>query len=508
MKRAFGYELLPEDQKAVGPPPDPSRRRSLVAKPSIVPFAKRDAVFNQVFATTGGSRRGPSFAADPGVPVEISPGLNGNGTPGGSKDGIGVGPRGTGAGAGGTGTGATWTFADPFDLTSGGVKVSGKGAAGASSDALVAAGNTAEGAAGGNGPAGNGTNGNGAGPGGAANGGPDGSGSSNSGSGSGGAAGVGPDGVGPSGTSAAGGTGLGDVAQANGGPANGNGGNGPGGLGSSTTPGALVGGGAAGGTGPNGNGTGAGAPGGSPAGGGAGPSGLGSGGVGPNGLGGGTGGNLVAANPGGTGTGAAPGSALVEWPLGGLGPNGAAGMNGGSRNGNGSCEWRRSDFRRARTALGDRGSAAMKERHEQFCQMGPLAPIQTPPAKAARCQQVRELLRAAICWRQVRTKTLRIQTAPIAALARTGSRAEHARMSRSSCCQRSVPARVRAATEACRVNSAILRAAATSRSPARQVRNSAKRLPDRRLPKSDPAQQHPSCKPAPAVRSWARQAGA
>ncbi len=193
MKAPFGYELLPEDQKLSAPPPDP--QATLACREAIDrAIAKRDAVFNQVFATTGGSRRDP-FRRGPGGAGGDLPGLNGNGTPGGPKDGSGVGPQGTGAGAGGNGTGATWTFADPFDLTSGGVKVSGKGAAGASSDALVAAGNTAEGAAGGNGPAGNiaarmAT----ARPGRPANGGLDGSGSSTSGSGAAAAAGAGPDG--------------------------------------------------------------------------------------------------------------------------------------------------------------------------------------------------------------------------------------------------------------------------------------------------------------------------
>src|SRR5580704_17334522 len=150
MKAPFGYELLPEDQKLSAPPPDP--QATLACREAIDrAIAKRDAVFNQVFATTGGSRRDP-FRRGPGGAGGDIPGANGNGTPGGSKDGSGVGPSGTGGGAGGNGTGATWTFADPFDLTSGGVKVAGKGVAGASSDALVASGNTAQGVAGGNGP--------------------------------------------------------------------------------------------------------------------------------------------------------------------------------------------------------------------------------------------------------------------------------------------------------------------------------------------------------------------
>jgi hypothetical protein len=322
MKAPFGYELLPEDQKLAPPAADP--QATLACREAIDrAIAKRDAVFNQVFATTGGSKRDPLRRGPGGAGGDV-PGLNGNGTPGGAKDGSGVGPSGTGGGAGGNRAGSTWTFADPFDLTSGGVRAAGKAAASASSDALVASGNTTQRAPGGNGPGSKGADGNAAGPGGAANGGLDGSGSSTSGSGSDAAAGAGPSGAG---TGAAGATGLGG-AQANGGPANGNGGNGPGGLGSGL-PGSLVGGGATGGTGPGG-GTGAGAPGGLPAGGGTGPGGLGSGGVGLNGQGGGgAGGNLVAGGPGGTGGGATPGGA-GGMVAGGLGPNGTAGMSGGS----------------------------------------------------------------------------------------------------------------------------------------------------------------------------------
>lgn len=58
MKAPFGYELLPEDQKLSAPRPDP--QATLACREAIDrAIAKRDSVFNQVFATTGGSRRDP-----------------------------------------------------------------------------------------------------------------------------------------------------------------------------------------------------------------------------------------------------------------------------------------------------------------------------------------------------------------------------------------------------------------------------------------------------------------
>ncbi len=468
MKAPFGYELLAEDQKLAAPPADP--QATLACREAIDrAIAKRDAVFNQVFATTGGSRRDP-FRRGPGGAGGDIPGANGNGTPGGSKDGSGVGPSGTGGGVGGNGTGATWTFADPFDLTSGGVKVAGKGVAGASSDALVASGNTAQGVAGGNGPGSKGADGNGAGPGGASSGDLDGNGSSKSGSGSDRAAGAGPSGAGPGGTGAAGTTALGGVAQANGGPANGNGGNGGGGFGGgSGLPDSLVGGGATGGTGPGG-GTGAAAPGGLPAGGGAGPSGLGSGGVGPNGQeGGGAGGNLVAGGPGGTGNGAAPGGA-GGMGSGGLGPNGAGGVSGGGPNGttaNGSGLT-------AGSPDGSLTAGAMNGTSNLANGPDGSDPNANANGKPPVRPEKRDFRQAAICWRAVRMQTVRMATV---ALARTGSRAEHALMSRSSCCRRSGPARVQAWMAACRGNSAIRQAAATSRSPARLVRSNPAQAP-------------------------------
>ncbi len=296
MKAPFGYELLPEDQKLAPPATDP--QAALACREAIDrAIAKRDAVFNQVFATSGGTRRDP-LRNGPGGAGGDHPGLTGNGTPGGSMEGNGVGPGRSGRGAGG-GAGHTWTFADPFDMSSPGVPVAGKGTAGGA-DALVASGNAAEGT----GPSGSGQSGSGRSGGGESGTGPGGNGPGGNTAGGSGAGGNGEGGNGAgagSGSAGSGGNGLGGIAQANGGR--------PGHGSSVTGLGGPLAGGAGGGAGTGGSGMDAGAPGGLPGVGGATGSQSGSGRSGADGHGGtGTSDNLVAGVPKGMGTGGVPGA--------------------------------------------------------------------------------------------------------------------------------------------------------------------------------------------------------
>ncbi|HET6325911.1 MAG TPA: hypothetical protein VFG04_14635, partial [Planctomycetaceae bacterium] len=176
MNTPFGYELLSEDQKLAVPTPD---QAAVTACRQAVDqaIAKRDSVFDSVFANRGGlSSRNPWRRGA-----------------GGSRSDV------TGASGTGNGGSPNSPFDDPFDLTSDGTKGNGAKNTGKGVDgnALVASGNTmaggtAPGAAGAGGPA--------MGGGDTAGGGPGGSGSGN-GSASGGVSpgGTGSGGVGPGG---------------------------------------------------------------------------------------------------------------------------------------------------------------------------------------------------------------------------------------------------------------------------------------------------------------------
>jgi hypothetical protein len=132
LKAPFGYELLPEDQKLAVPTPD--AQAAVVCRQAVdQAIAKRESVFNQVFATRGG--------LNPRNPTRAGVGGSRDDLPGGAGDG--AAENGTG-GNGAAGNGAAGKpaspFDDPFDLTS-------KGAAKGSGDSLVASDNTMTGGA-------------------------------------------------------------------------------------------------------------------------------------------------------------------------------------------------------------------------------------------------------------------------------------------------------------------------------------------------------------------------
>jgi hypothetical protein len=138
MRAPFGYELLPEDQKLAAPAPD-AQAVTACRQAIAQAIAKRDSVFDQVFATDG--------SLDPRAPWRRGVGRS----------------RGNLSGAGGSGTaGKPSPFDDPFELSSNGSKGTGKGPPG---DSLLASGNATTGSAvpGGFGPVGAGSGGTGGG---------------------------------------------------------------------------------------------------------------------------------------------------------------------------------------------------------------------------------------------------------------------------------------------------------------------------------------------------------
>jgi hypothetical protein len=212
MKTPFGYELLAEDQKLAVPPPD---QEAVVACRQAIDqtIAKRDSVFDQVFANGSGlSTRNP-WRRGAGGSRSDTPGASGSGNGGKPNS----------------------PFDDPFDLTSGGSKGTGKGLGG---DSLVASGTAMKGggasgtavkgggASGGAGSASAGAGGLGSADGGSAAAGSGGPGAGSIGSGTIGSGSLGSGGVGPggSGSGVLGSGALGSEAAGPGGPGAGSGG--------------------------------------------------------------------------------------------------------------------------------------------------------------------------------------------------------------------------------------------------------------------------------------------
>jgi hypothetical protein len=130
LRAPFGYELLPEDQKLSAPRPDP---QAVAACRDAInqAIAKRDSVFDQVFATNSGYGGRKAGLRGGGGSGTDTPGLAGSGGPPNSP------------------------FDDPFDFGSNGSKGTGKGpgndpngAAGNIATGNTASGNAATGSAG------------------------------------------------------------------------------------------------------------------------------------------------------------------------------------------------------------------------------------------------------------------------------------------------------------------------------------------------------------------------